>query len=82
MVSNDCSFSVKSALGERAVNRRLEDRVRAWCFRALRAEDQREQLYFLEQLRTALREHHRRFKRVASLKLVDKEDGFEERRAA
>jgi hypothetical protein len=63
------------------VNRRLEDRIRALCFGALNTESDGEQFLFLEHLRAALREHNRRLKRVAALKLVEKEDGFQERRA-
>ena len=65
-----------------AAKRRLEDRIRALCIRAVETESERERLQFLERLRADLREHNRRLKRVASLKLVDKEDGFQERRAA
>jgi hypothetical protein len=64
------------------VNRRLEDRIRALCSESLKARKQGEVRYFLEQLQAALREHTRRLKRVASLKFVDKEDGFQERRTA
>jgi hypothetical protein len=65
-----------------AVIRRLEDRIRALCLLAVKSKNEREQIQLLEHLRTALREHNRRLKRVAALKLVHKEAGFQERRAA
>jgi hypothetical protein len=64
------------------VKRRLEDRIRALCIRAVETESERERLQTLEYLRVALREHNRRLKRVAALKLVEKEDGVQETRTA
>jgi predicted component of type VI protein secretion system len=64
------------------VNRRLEDRIRDLCYGALMAPSKDEARRFLEKLQAALQEHEQRLKRVAVLKLMRKDDGFQERRAA
>jgi hypothetical protein len=48
----------------------------------LKTRDEVERRRFLAQLQAALREHNRRLKRVAFIKLVKKDDGFQERRTA
>jgi len=64
------------------VNRRLQDRIRELCALALACHDDDERDSILAELRSALREHTARIKRNAVLKLVEHEDGFEERRTA
>ncbi len=59
-----------------------EDRIRALCFGVVETQNERERLQLLEHLRAALLEHNSRLKRVAALKLIEKEDGFQQRRAA
>jgi hypothetical protein len=60
----------------------LEDRIRELCALAVEARDDDDRDLILAELRSALREHTARFKRKAALKLVEHEDGFEERRTA
>jgi hypothetical protein len=64
------------------VNRRLQDRIRELCALAVAARHDDERDSILAELRSALHEHTDRLKRKAVLKLVEHEDGFEERRAA
>jgi alkylhydroperoxidase/carboxymuconolactone decarboxylase family protein YurZ len=68
-------------VASRILNRRLEDRIRELCALAIMAsrDDERR---IIAQLRSALKEHMGRLKRKAALKLVEHEDGFQERRAA
>jgi hypothetical protein len=63
------------------VNRRLEDRIRELCAQVVTARED-ELPHIVAELKSALREHNKRFKRTAVLKLVQKVDGFNERRAA
>jgi hypothetical protein len=69
-------------LSDYCVNRRLADQIRELCALAIstRHDDEREMI--LAELRSALHEHTARLKRKAVLKLVEREDGFEERRTA
>ena len=64
------------------MNRRLQDRIYELCALAVAARHDDEREIILAELRSALREHTARLKRKAALKLVEHEDGFEERRAA
>jgi hypothetical protein len=64
------------------VNRRLEDRIRELCALAVAACHDDERDLILAELRSALHEHTGRLKRKAALKLVEHQDGFQERRAA
>ena len=65
------------------VNRRLQDRIRELCALAVACHDDGEERdSILAELRSALHEHTARIKRKAVLKLVEHEDGFEERRTA
>ena len=64
------------------VNRRLQDRIRELCALAVACHDDDERDSILAELRSALHEHTARLKRKAVLKLVEHEDGFEERRTA
>ena len=64
------------------MNRRLEDRVRELCSRAVLARSEDELHTILQDLRAALHEHRNRLRKVAVFKLVEKIDGFQERRAA
>ena len=64
------------------VNRRLQDRIHELCALAVAARHDDEREIILAELRSALREHTARIKRKAVLKLVEHEDGFEERRTA
>ena len=63
------------------MNRRLQDRIRELCALAVACHDDERDL-ILAELRSALHEHTARLKRKAVLKLVEHEDGFEERRTA
>lgn len=64
------------------MNRRLEDRIRELCTRAIHARGEDELQSVSEELRGALREHLTRLKGKAVVKLVNKNHGFEERRVA
>ena len=67
---------------ENFLGRRLQDRVHELCSRALLARSQDELHTILQDLRAALHEHRNRLRKVAVFKLVEKIDGFQERRAA
>jgi hypothetical protein len=70
------------AYGAVVLNRRLEDRVRELCAAAVSGRnDENEQRRSLQKLKAALQAHTQHLKRVAALKLVEKEDGFQERDA-
>jgi hypothetical protein len=64
------------------VNRRLEDQIRQLCARAVDVRGEDELHHVSQELRTALREHLSRLKHKAVVKLVKKDEGFQERRAA
>jgi hypothetical protein len=64
------------------MKRRLEDRIRALCALGVKARNDIERCRFFAQLQEALHEHNQRLKRVAFLKLVQKDNGFQERRTA
>ena len=64
------------------MKRRLADQICELCALAVTARHDDEREIILAELRSALEEHVRRLKRKAALKLVEREHGFEERRAA
>jgi len=64
------------------VNRRLEDRIRELCAGAIAVQNEDELQPILAELRSALHEHGKRLKRTAVLKLVQQNEGFQERRSA
>jgi hypothetical protein len=66
-----------------SMHRRLEDRIRELCFRVLRAEES-ELRAILSALRSSLREHTERLRRLAAAKLVRIEgnEKWKDRRSA
>ena len=64
------------------MNRRLEDRIRALCAIAIACKRDDERELVLAELTAALREHAERLKKIAVVKLVKKNEGFQERRSA
>ena len=64
------------------MNRRLEDRIRELCAGAIAARNEDDLQPILVELKSALHEHGKRLKRTAVIKLVKRNEGFQERRSA
>jgi hypothetical protein len=62
------------------MNRRLEDRIRLLCAGAIAAGNDDELHRILAELKSALQEQGKRLKGSAVLKLVTKDNNFQERR--
>lgn len=81
-VSNSSRYLSTISIVTTVLNRRLEDRIRELCAKAVVTRDEEELSLILAQLRAALRENGKRLKRTAVFKLVRQDDGYQERRSA
>jgi hypothetical protein len=70
----------KTGLTQEPMLRRLEDRIRTLCCRALTARDHESDAIFRD-LRSALHQHTERLRQLAALKLVSAKQGIPERRS-
>jgi hypothetical protein len=64
------------------VNSRIEDRIRELCALAIVSNRDDQRALLLAELTAALREHAERLKKIAVVKLVKKDEGFQDRRCA
>jgi hypothetical protein len=63
-----------------SVNSRLEDRIRELCALAIVSNRDDQRALVLAELTAALREHAKQLKKIAVVKLVKKDEGFQDRR--